>query len=63
MDKLLATNSADNAFNRGVDSASGLMHRAVDSAADAAAPALQHMAAGALLSYWLSHRAAAKHAS
>ena len=36
-----------NAFSRKVDAASGSMHRAIDSAAEAASPALKHMTTGA----------------
>ncbi|MBU2113945.1 MAG: hypothetical protein KKE94_09250 [Gammaproteobacteria bacterium] len=36
-----------NAFARKVDAASGSMHRAIDSASEAASPALKHMTTGA----------------
>ncbi len=43
MDTLLDTKITDNAFNRGVDAASGSMHKAIDTASGAAAPAIKHM--------------------
>lgn len=47
MDKSIDTNTAGSAFNRGVDVASTTMHNAINSASDAASPALKHMASSA----------------
>ena len=44
MDKSIDTNTANNAFNRGVEVASTSMHNAINSASDAASPALKQMA-------------------
>lgn len=47
MDQPTDNNTNNNGFSRKVDSASGTMHRAIDSASEAASPALKHMTATA----------------
>ncbi|MEO3677758.1 hypothetical protein ABGI61_01900 [Rheinheimera sp. FR7-31] len=47
MEQLTDPTTSNNTFSRKVDTASGSVHRAIDSAADAAAPALKHMTASA----------------
>ncbi len=47
MEKPTETNAAKNEFNSGVDSASGRIHRAIDSAAEAGSPAIKQVTASA----------------
>lgn len=47
MEKPTVSNADNSAFSRGVDAASGSMHRAIDGAADAASPAIKTMSASA----------------
>lgn len=47
MEKPTDTSSSNNTFSRGVEAASGSMHRAIDGAKDAASPAIKQMATSA----------------